>query len=242
MAAHSSVLTGHSSYNSFSYTYMCGYTSIKIHRCFKYIVVSSYADFFYPNNPFKINNAHGPGSSWHFSTLSVEIKQLHLYQSKRIYACKTTCNHIDPSTGPICVHDTRALFRVDLTYQIKFYKIHVISMFKLSLIFCDSLVFFERKQLCVFLYLFVYICNVVGDPIIKRGSLDWLTGLYLPYLCAHHKPWFSTEYFVSILNEDGTFLASHEHYANICLSSLISHNRLKVNTIFQYFHYIRWFV
>ena len=97
MAAHSSVLTAHSSYNSFSYTYMCDDTSIKIHRCFMYIVVSSYADFFiYPNNPFKINNAHGPGSSRHFSPLCVEIKQLLLYQSKRTYACKTTCNHIDP--------------------------------------------------------------------------------------------------------------------------------------------------
>jgi hypothetical protein len=24
--------------------------------------------------------------------------------------------------------------------------------------------------MCLFLYLFVYICNVVGDPIIKRGG------------------------------------------------------------------------
>ena len=103
----------------------------------------------------KINNAHVPGSSKHFSPLSVEIKQLLLYQSKRTYTCKTTCNHIDRSTGPIFVHDTRVLFRVDLTYQIKFYKIHVISMFKLSLFFCDSLVFFERKQFCVF---FIFVC------------------------------------------------------------------------------------
>jgi hypothetical protein len=51
--------------------------------------------------------------------------------------------------------DARVLFRVYLTYQIKFYKIHVISMFKLSLIFCDSLVFFERKQFCVF---FILVC------------------------------------------------------------------------------------
>jgi len=115
-------------------------TSIKIHRCFMYIVVRNYADFFiYPNNPFKINNAHVPVSFRHFSPLSVEIKQLLLYQSKRTYTCKTTCNHIDPSTGLIFVHDTRVLFRVDLIYQIKFYKIHVISMFKLSLIFlCDD--------------------------------------------------------------------------------------------------------
>jgi hypothetical protein len=133
MAAHSSVLTGHSSYNSVSYTYMCDDTSIKIHRCVKYIAVSSYIDLFiYPNNPFNINNAHAPVSCRHFSPLSVEMKQLVLYQSKRTYTCNnTTCNHIDSSTGPLFVHDTRILFRDDLTYQINFYKIHVISMFKL---------------------------------------------------------------------------------------------------------------
>ena len=78
-------MASHSSNNSFSYTYMCDGTSIKIHRCFKYIVVSSYADFvfIYPDNPFKINNAHAPGSSRHVSPLSAEIKQLLLYQSKR---------------------------------------------------------------------------------------------------------------------------------------------------------------
>jgi hypothetical protein len=118
MAAHNSVLIAHSSYNYVSCTYMCDDTSIKIHRCFKYIVVSSYADFIiYPNKPFKINNAHAPGSSRHVSPLSVEIKQLLLYQSKRTYTCNTTCNHIDPSTGPIFVHHTHVLFRVDVTYQ-----------------------------------------------------------------------------------------------------------------------------
>jgi hypothetical protein len=43
--------------------------------------------------------------------------------------------------------------------------------------FCDSLVFCESKKFCGFLYLFADSCNVVGDPIIKRGqvyvSLDW---------------------------------------------------------------------
>ena len=136
---------------------MCDDTSIKLHRCVKYIVVSSYIDsFINPNNPIHINNAHAPVSCRHFSPLNVEIKQLLLYQSKRTYTCNnTTCNNIDPSSGPLVVPDTRVLFRVYLTYQFKFYKIHVISMFKLSLIFCDSLVFFERKQFCVF---FIFVC------------------------------------------------------------------------------------
>jgi hypothetical protein len=136
---------------------MCDDTSIKLHRCVKYIVVSSYIDsFINPNNPIHINNVHAPVSCRHFSPLNVEIKQLLLYQSKRTYTCNnTTCNYIDPSSGPLFVPDTRVLFRVYLTYQIKFYKIHVISMFKLSLIFCDSLVFFERKQFCVF---FILVC------------------------------------------------------------------------------------
>jgi hypothetical protein len=124
MAAHSSVLTGHSSYNSVSYTYMCDDALIKINGCVKYIVVSSYIDFFiYPNNPFNINNAHAPVTCRHISPLSVGIKQLHLYQSKSTYTCNNaTCNHIDPGAGPLFVHDTHVLFRVDLTYQIKFYK------------------------------------------------------------------------------------------------------------------------
>ena len=184
MAAQSSVLTCHSSYISFSYTYMCDGTSIKIHRCVKYIVVSSYIDFFInPNNPFSINNAHAPVSCRHFSSLSVEIKQLLLYQSKRTYTCNnTTCNHIDPSSRPLFVHDTRVLFRLYLTYQIKFYKIHVISMFKLSLIICDSLVVFERKQFCVFFYICLFISTMLLEIHLSRGEFGLIT------------------YFVSILN------------------------------------------
>ena len=130
MAAHSSVFTGHSSYNYVAYTYMCDDTSIRIHRCVKYIVVSSYIDFFiYPNNPFSINNAHAPVSCRHFSPLSVEMKQLLLYQSKRTYTCNnTTCNHIDP----FCARHPRFIQRW-FNLPNKFYKIQVISMFKLSL-------------------------------------------------------------------------------------------------------------
>jgi hypothetical protein len=40
-----------------------------------------------------------------------------------------------------------------------------------------------------FLSPFVYICMVVGDPIIKRGDWDWpLTSLSPPHVCACHKP------------------------------------------------------
>ena len=175
MAAQSSVLTCHSSYSSFSYTYMCDDTSIKIHRCVKYIVVSSYIDFFInPNNSFSINNAHAPVSYRHFSLLSVEIKQVLVYQSKCTNTCNnTTCNHIDPSSGPLFVHDTRVLFRLYLTYQIKFYKIHVISMFKLSLICYDSLVVFERKEFCVFFFIFVCLyLQYCWRSTYQGGSLD----------------------------------------------------------------------
>jgi hypothetical protein len=55
---------------------MCDDTSIKLHRCAKYIVVSSYIDsFINPNNPIHINNVHAPVSCRHFSPLNVEIKQ-----------------------------------------------------------------------------------------------------------------------------------------------------------------------
>ena len=151
---------------------MCDDTSIKLHRCVKYIVVSSYIDsFINPNNPIHINNVHAPVSCRHFIPLNVEIKQLLLYQSKRTYTCNnTTCNNIDPSSGPLFVPDTRVLFRVYLTYQIKFYKIHVISMFKLSLIFVIVWSFLRGSNSVSFLYLFVYICNAVGDPLIKGGG------------------------------------------------------------------------
>ena len=84
--------------------------------------------------------------------------------------------------------------------KITFNKLHVIFMFILSFIFCDSFISFLRGSNSVhfFIYLFVNICNVVGDLVIKSGSLDWVTGFYPPYLCARPKPWFPTEYFVVI--------------------------------------------
>jgi hypothetical protein len=55
--------------------------------------------------------------------------------------------------------------------------------------------------------------------------LDWLTGLHPPYLSARPKPWFSTEYFVSILNnlllELNWFFSPH-------LTHLFYHNKIFV--------------
>jgi hypothetical protein len=74
-------------------------------------------------------------------------------------------------------------------------------MFILSLIFCDSLVFLESKSLCAFfLCVFVFICNV-GDRIIKSGSLEWVTGIYPPYLCARPQAPISNRIFRGLMCE-----------------------------------------